>query len=217
MVSKRKEKKQEKLLEKDLMRILLFGAALVVLYFITSYYFKSLNQFDYQGLSFTRERFDKDMLYHYYYYYTKPSGQIIQYNLYLHIDPRTNNVTVQGDPLLLEKPYVYLTYDDSFPDSCQFVGSSVVDLNLFLKQNQITVFSGITNETKALETSQEYISCKSKPDSAEVFEFYAGNETSIVVAGNCHRVYIGPDCGMRDAIEKLKVEIIKQARERALS
>lgn len=215
MARKKKSSKQERLIEKDLTKILIFGATLIVLYFLASYYFKSFNHFEYEGLRFTRERFDQNTLYHYYYYYTRPSGQIIQYNLYLHIDPRTNNVTVQGDPLLLEKSSVYLTYDDSFPDSCQFIGSSVVDFNLFLKQNQITVFSGITNETKARETDQEHITCEEKPDSAEVFEFYAGNETTVIVSANCHRIYIGSDCGVRDAVEKLKVEIIKQARERA--
>lgn len=216
MISKRKEKKQEKLLEKDLVKIMLFGVFLVVIYLVVSYYFKSLNQFEYAGLDFTRERFDSDTLYHYYYYYTTPSGQTVQYNLYLHIDPRTNNVTVQGDPLLLGKPYVYLTYDDSFPETCRFTGSSIVDLNLFLKQNQITVMSGVMNETYAKKTNKDYYTCANRPESVEVFEFLAGNETAIVIEDNCHRVYIGPDCGMRDAVEKLKVAILSEARARAL-
>lgn len=212
----RKERKQERLLERDLVKVILFGVALVVIYFIMSYYFKSLNQFEYEGLSFTRERFDKDTLYHYYYYYTNPAGQLIQYNLYLHNDPRANNVSIRGDPLLLGKKYIYLTYDDSFPNDCRYTGSSVVDLNLFLKQNQLTVFSGVTNETNAEETNREYITCESQPSSSEVFEFWGGNVSEIVINGNCHRVYIGPDCAVRDAIEKLKVQIIAEARKKNL-
>ncbi len=212
----RKERKQEKLLERDLVKVILFGVALVILYFIMSYYFKSFNHFEYEGLSFTRERFDKDTLYHYYYYYTDSAGQLIQYNLYLHNDPRTNNVSIGGDPLLLGKRYVYLTFDDSFPDYCRYTGSSVVDLNLFLKQNQLTVFSGVTNETNAEETNREYITCESQPSSSEVFEFRGGNVTEIFIDDNCHRIYIGPDCAVRDAVEKLKVQIIIEARKNNL-
>ncbi len=212
----RKERKQEKLLERDLVKVILFGVALVVVYFIASYYFKSFNHFEYEGLSFTRERFDKDTLYHYYYYYTNSAGQLIQYNLYLHNDPRTNNVSVSGDRLLLGKRYVYLTYDDTFPNECRYTGSSIVDFNLFLKQNQLTVFSGVTNETNAEETDREYYTCESQPSNAEVFEFSGGNVTEIVIDGNCHRIYIGPDCRVRDAIEKLKVQIIVEARKQNL-
>lgn len=211
-----KGRKIERILERDLVKVILFLAGLVVIYFIASAYFKSLNQFEYEGLSFTRERFDKSTVYHYYYYYENRQGQLIQYNLFLHNDPRTNNVTIQGDPLLLGKSSVSLTYDDSFPASCRYTGSSIVDLNLFLKQNQLTVFSGVTNKTNAEETNRDHVTCENRPSSAEVFEFRGGNTTEILIKGNCHRVYIGPDCAIRDAVEKLKVEIISEARKRNL-
>lgn len=213
---RKKSLKGERLLERDLVRVILFCVALVALYFITSYYFNSLNQFEYEGLQFTRERFDQNTVYHYYYYFTNKAGQLIQYNLYLHNDPRTNNVSISGDPLLLGKSYLYLTYDDSFPESCRYTGSSIVDFNLFLKQNQFTVFSGVMNESNAEATDREYITCENQASSAEVFAFMGGNITEITVDDNCHRIYIGPDCAIRDAIEKIKVQIILEARDRNL-
>lgn len=211
----KKTTKQERLIERDLTKIILFGVGLVVLYLIASYYFKSFNHFEYEGLSFTRERFDQNTVYHYYYYYKDKSGQLVQYNLYLHNDPRYNNVTIEGDPLLLSKRYVYLTYDDSFPVDCRYTGSSTVDFNLFLKQNQLTVFSGVTNQTDADITNRTHITCETQPSAAEVFEFRGGDTTKIVVEGNCHKVYIGPDCLIREATEKLKVAIVSEARKRA--
>lgn len=214
-MAEKKQTKQEKLLEKDLVKVVLFCVGLVIIYLIASYYFKSFNHFEYEGLSFTRERFDQDIVYHYYYYYTTPDGRTLQYNLYLRNDPRENNVTIEGERLLLEKKYVYLTYDDSFPYECRFAGSSNVDFVLFLKQNQLSVFSGVTNETNAEETNRTHITCENQVSSAEVFEFHGGNETKITVDGNCHRIYIGSDCRVRDAFEKLKVQLIIEARRQS--
>lgn len=212
----RKKITEEKRLENDVIRIILFLAALVVLYFIASYFFKSLNQFDYEGLSFTKKKFDQATVYHYYYYYTNAAGQLIQYNLYLHNDPRTNNVTISGDPLLLNKKYLYMTFDDSFPEYCRFTSSSIVDLSLFFKQNEFTVFSGVRNESVAHNTSRSHYQCETLPDSAEVLEFYGGNQTEIVIDGNCHKIFIGPDCSIRDAVERVKLQVVIEARARNL-
>lgn len=210
-----KKSKTEKILEKDILKVVGFLAVLVVIYWIASTYFQSFNHFEYRGLEFTKEKFDKLLVYHYYYYYNNKEGQPVQYNLYLRNDPRTNNVSVEGK-VSFEKPYVYVTFDSSYPSYCSDSTQSAVDLGLFLTQNQITVFNGLMNETEARESGQKHYSCDSLSNSVEVIELKGGNETKVVVNGNCHEIIVGPDCRIQEAEEKFKLETLINAREKAL-
>jgi hypothetical protein len=207
----RKVSKEEKQLSRELIVILAFVGFLIVLFIATSLFFKAQNRFTYEGLLFTKERYGELPVFHYYYYFSNSAGQLIQYNLYLQNDPRTNNVTVIGDPVDLSKKTVYVTLDDSYPETCRENLAGLVDLGLFLNENQFTVVSSLMNKTRAEDENKQYITCERKPD-AEVIELKGGNETSIVVKGNCHQIIIGPDCQVRPAIEKFKLQIIIEAR-----
>jgi hypothetical protein len=212
MKSTVKKSQTEKILEKDLLKIIGFIAVLIVIYWLASTYFQSLNHFNYRGLEFTKERFDKLTVYHYYYYFKNKVGQAIQYNLYLRNDPRTNNVTVEGDKVLFENAYAYITFDSTYPSGCQDSTQAVVDLGLFLSQNQIKVFNGLMNKTEADMTNQSYFTCTTLPDSAEVIELKGGRETKIRAQDNCNEIIIGPDCRVQEAIEKFKLESLINAR-----
>lgn len=205
----------EKRLERELLHILAFVAFLVVLFILASLFFKAQNTFKYQGLSFTKEKYGELPVYHYYYYFTNTAGKLIQYNLYLQNDPRTNNVTFIGDPVALDKRVVYVSLDQSYPENCKENLVGIVDLGLFLSENDFTVVSSLTNKTQAKEENKPYITCENKPD-AEVIEFKGGNETQVVVKGNCHEIIIGPDCQVRAAEEKFKLQIVLEARARNL-
>lgn len=213
MNSDRKISKAEKQLSKELLVILAFVAFLIVLFIAASLFFRAQNRFTYEGLLFTKESYGELPVFHYYYYFKNTAGQLVQYNLYLQHDPRTNNVTVIGDPVVLTKKAVYVSLDDSYPENCRENLAGLVDLGLFLNENQFTVISSLTNKTRAKEEDKQYITCERKPD-AEVVELKAGNETAIVVDGNCHEILIGPDCQIRPAIEKFKLQIILEARAR---
>ncbi len=207
-----KATKTEKILEKDILKVVGFIAILILIYWIAGAYFKSLSHFNYRGLEFTKERFDKLTVYHYYYYFKNKIGQPVQFNLYLRHDPRTNNVTVEGDPVLFEKAYAYMTFDSSYPNTCNDSTQAVVDLGLFLTQNQIKVFNGLMNETEARITNQTHYSCSNLSPTVEVIELKGGDETKIHVNGNCHQIIIGPDCKVQEAVEKFKLESILNAR-----
>jgi hypothetical protein len=209
----RKVSKAEKVLSRELLVILAFIGFLIILFVAASLFFKAQNRFTYEGLVFTKERYGELPVFHYYYYFKNTAGQLVQYNLYLQHDPRTNNVTVIGDPVILTKKTVYVSLDDSYPESCRENLAGLVDLGLFLNENQFTVVSSLMNKTRAKDEDKQYITCERKPD-AEVIELKAGNETSIVVDGNCHQIFIGPDCQIRPAIEKFKLQIILEARAR---
>ncbi|HLC54764.1 MAG TPA: hypothetical protein VJK07_04035 [Candidatus Nanoarchaeia archaeon] len=214
--TKKSSLKPEKRLERELLVIVGFIAFLIVLFILASLFFKAQNRFEYQGLSFTKEKYGELPVYHYYYYFTNTAGKIIQYNLYLQHDPRKNNVSLIGDPVILGKRAVYVSLDKSYPENCRENMAGIVDLGLFLSENQFTVVSALTNRTQAKEEDKQYVACENKPD-AEVIELKGGNdETQIVVNGNCHEIIIGPDCQVRQAIEKFKLQIVLEARARNL-
>ena len=209
-MAKRKTK-QEKMIQQDLIKIAIFVAALVIVYFIGSVIFKQLNTFEYQGLKFTKERYDKLPVYRYYYYFNTSKGEIFQYNLYLLHDPRKNNVTIEGDPIIFKKKVIYVAIDTDRHIQCPDNLVGIIDLNRFLDANQFEVKAAVTNKTYAELNNQSYASCIERPNS-EVIELFSGNETKIIVNGNCHRIIIGPDCRVREAIEKFKVRVIIDAK-----
>ena len=211
----RKIPKDEKRLQKELLVIVGFIAFLIILFVLASIFFKAQNRFVHEGLSFTKERYGDLPVYHYYYYFTNSAGKLVQYNLYLQHDPRTNNVTFIGNPVTLSKKAVFVSLDDSYPETCRDNLASIVDLGLFLTENQFTVVSALTNETRADEEDKQHVTCERRPDS-EVIELKAGNETQIVVNGNCHEIIVGPDCQVRQAVEKFKIQVILSARSRNL-
>ena len=103
MKKKNRKTKTERRIEKELVWIIGFLLFLVVLYFIAGAFFKSFNYFEYKGLSFTKERYGELPVYRHYYYYQDQSGKVIQYNLFLHHDPRANNVSFEGSSIFLEQ------------------------------------------------------------------------------------------------------------------
>src|SRR3989344_2513598 len=110
MPRKKKQKKLtgERLLERDIIKVLIFFGVLVVLYFIAGMYFRSLNQFTFNGLAFTKEKYGELPVYHYYYYFNDKAGRPVQYNVFLQHDPRTNNISTRGDPVLFEQSQIYI-------------------------------------------------------------------------------------------------------------
>ena len=218
MPRKKKQKKLtgERLLERDIIKVLIFFGVLVVLYFIAGMYFRSLNQFTFNGLAFTKEKYGELPVYHYYYYFNDKAGRPVQYNVFLQHDPRTNNISTRGDPVLFEQSQIYITFGDSYPSSCRGSSAAVFDLTLFLSQNKMAVMTGLTNESTAKASEKEFYSCNKQPSSSEVIEFLGGERTEIVVEDNCHRIYVGPECRMQEAIEKFKIESLINARQRNL-
>lgn len=206
----------EKKIEHDLLRTGIFIAVIILVFIGAGMYFKSLNHFTYQGLAFTKERYGQLPVYHYYYYFTNQAGKIVQYNLYLQHDPRTNNITIQGGPVLFTNKGVYLTIDSSYPSNCNENLAGVFDLNLFLQRNEITPIAGVMNASLRSETKQPYITCVTKANESQVIQLRGGDETKVYIAGNCYDIVIGKDCRIQDAIEKFKVQAIIDAKQSPL-
>jgi len=205
--------KTEKKLEHQLLWVVGFVVFLIVLYFAANAFFKYLNGFDYEGMHFTKEKYGDKPVYHHYYYYKQPgsNGGVIQYNLYLLQDPRTNNITFEGDSIFFNRTILYVGIDSSYPEYCRDNSAAVVDMTSFLRGNNFIVEIGLGNKTLAREKGMTHVACGINK-AWEVVEFIAGNETGVKVNGNCHQIIVGPECRVQDAVEKFKVRAIIDSR-----
>jgi len=211
---KKKELTTERRIEKDLIGIFLFLGFLIALYFITSAIFQSFNEFEYRGLSFTKERFDQLEVYRHYYFFEDPeSRELFRYNLYLKIDPRENTVPFEGDEIQFKYgKTAYIGMDTSEIKHCSEGTIAVATLSGFLSDNQIPVISGTNDFVEtALFPDFPYITCE-KYRYNSVISIIRGEETKIVSEGNCYTITIGPECNMVEAVEKFMVESIVHSR-----
>ncbi|MEK6899364.1 MAG: hypothetical protein AABW79_04685 [Nanoarchaeota archaeon] len=208
------EKKKERKIEHEIMWIVGFAVVLVLIFLGTQQIVKWNTQFDYEGLHFTKTKIGKIPLYHYYYNFVDSQENTIRYNMYLRTDPRKNDIPIDR-PVLMTTKLAYVALDlTSDLEGCSDSNLAVGDFALFLQQNQFAVKSGITNESLADELGKDYVTCELK-DTVEVFEITRGEETRIESEGLCTKIIVGPDCEILNAIEKLKVSIVSDARSRA--
>ena len=207
--------KNERKIEHELAWIVGFALVLVLIFLGTQQIIKWSTQFDYEGLHFTKTKLDKLVLYHYYYTWTDAQDRTLRYNLYLRNDPRQNTVPVENRPLILETRGVYIALNlSSDLEGCSDSNLAVGDLALFLKHNQFSVTSGITDKALANELNQEHVNCARRPGS-EVIEIARGEETIISGDKFCTKITVGPDCDIANAVEKFKIITVADARNRA--
>lgn len=205
---------KERKLEHELLWVIGFLVAIVVIFLIASAYFRGLHTFKYQGLTFTEEKFGQLPVYHYSYFFKNNKNNLVKYNLYLQKDPRENNVTVSGDPILFNKAQVFVTVDPRGLETCPKSFAAVFDISRFLTENDLYVRNTVMDYGNAVLLNQTYVTCATRPQS-DVIEVFKSNQstTEIVSNGNCHKVIIGDECNIFDAIEKLKLQAVIDARD----
>ena len=174
------------------------------------------NSFNYEGLSFTKERFGTIPVYHYYYNLKDVSGKVVQYNLFLRIDPRTNNATVKGDILYHPKAStVYVTFNQTDILTCPNVLREASTLTSFLADNQYKVKTGISDESEAIANNVTFITCEKYP-SDMVISISKSNQTSIEKKlANCYNIKVADCAGLLEAVEKFEVQSIIDAKNAA--
>ncbi len=207
MEKKNKLKRSEKRIEREILKLLIFMAAIVVIFIIVNIAFRSLNEFNYQGLHFKKEKAGNLEVYHYYYFFKDATGKTIQYNLFLRNDPRENLIPIDGSAILFNRHPLYITVKTAGLIDCSDNVLAIGDLARFLGENGIKVKSGNMDFVEAATASQEYVTCENKPDN-DVIQVVYGNETRIDVSGDCATITIGPKCDMLPAVEKFKIQSI---------
>jgi hypothetical protein len=208
---KNKTNKGERKLEKELLGIFGFLAIIVIVFLIASAYFKSLNTFEYQKLTFTKEKLGEIPLFHHTYYIRTASGQIAKYNFYLRNDPRYNNVSISGKSNLLNPgSVVYLSVNSDGLQECRYSQLAVGTISSFLSDNQMKVIAGNLDFWQAGARKDLWATCENKPGN-RVVEILKGNETKVTMENNCYRVQVS-NCQILEAIEKLETQSLIDAR-----
>lgn len=205
-------KKKERKLEKELLGILIFLGVLVVVFIIASAYFKSLNYFEYKGLTFSKKKLGEIQLFHHSYYVKTLDGQLAQYNFYLRNDPRTNNVLIEGKSNLLSAgSVVYLSVNSEGLQECRYGSLAVGTLSSFMTDNQMRVIAGNLDFWQAGARRDLWATCENKPGN-RVVEILKGNETKVKIEGNCYKVEVA-NCEILEAIEKLEMQSLIDAKK----
>lgn len=175
---------------------------------------KKFNTFKYEGLTFTKERFDQLSVYHYYYNFADDSGQLYQYNLFLRNDPRKNNISVESEIVYPKSgKTIYLTFNASEVLQCPNALRDVASISSFFSNNMYNVKSGINDKESAQENNVSYITCDSHDD--EMILLIEMRESGIKKQGNCYILSAANCEDLLSAVEKFEVQSIIDAKKRA--
>ncbi|MAG28236.1 hypothetical protein CMI47_22150 [Candidatus Pacearchaeota archaeon] len=229
-VSEREEKIEEKeskkkvSLKKNKELYFIFGVliGLIVLFLATSAIFNSLNSFEYEGLTFTKEKFGEIPVYHHYYYIQKITGgvvnvvsdEIIKYNLFLRYDPRKNDVPIEGSEIEFGsyEDIIYVSVDGFGLEQCEQSSIAVSSLSSFLTNNLLSVKGATPRQIFAEVNEIPYVTCETHPDNV-VIQVQEGDETKVFSDGNCH-IIEAANCEVLQAVEKFEVKAVVDAKRR---
>lgn len=214
MVKKRKIKKKhtkDKKSGKELFWILGFIVFLVLVFMVSSAFFKNLKTFEYEGLTFTKKNLEGIPLYHYYYLFEN-NGHITKYNVYFRYDPRKADIPVEGGEIsFLPKKFVYLTFNASDFEMCPQAVLGILDISDFIQNNQYDLRVATLDKN---DTELNFRSCDIKPGNPVIELIASSNGTRIVVEDLCYRIYIS-DCEILQAAERFKLQAILDGKDRA--
>ena len=210
-------KKETKTYNKEIYWLLAAMASLVIVFFISYYAFGSLNTFEYDSLTFTREKFGDIPVYHYYYFYEYDDKQY-KYNLYLRNDPRSNTIPITGNVIDrgIEFPLSAQVYISIAPEGlvgCEYGSSGIATLSSFLADNQIKVKGAASDKEQAELNGLRYVTCETNQDDI-VIMMQGGEETKIIQeSDSCYIIEIN-NCEVLEAVEKFQVQSVLDARNR---
>ncbi|MEK6819276.1 MAG: hypothetical protein AABY10_05080 [Nanoarchaeota archaeon] len=205
------EEKPSKHKEKELYWIILGMIGIIVIVIGVYYYSQSLKKFEFEGLEFSKEYFGKIPLFRYSYYFTDDVGRNRSVNLNLRIDPRKNNVSIDGEIIYPKDKFVYVSINSTNLTSCDFSAPSVSSLAQFLSSNNIEVKSAFPDEKEANSTGIRHANCNTHPTNLVIL-IQSGKETKITKpTPNCHIIDVS-NCEILDAIEKFELQSIIDAK-----
>tara|TARA_Y100000310_G_C20566144_1_gene755585 strand:+ start:46 stop:690 length:645 start_codon:yes stop_codon:yes gene_type:complete len=212
---KKKKSKGERRLERELMYVVGFMVFLFILFVFASSIFKSFNTFEYEGLTFTKEKAGNIPVFHYYYYFENVKGKLIEYNLYLRVDPRKNKVPLNGDEIVMDnKKTLFISTDkNSELNACPYGVLGASNLARFLSDNDFKVEPGYLNESNSEGSDVEHVTCEKYPQNT-VIKIVDGNESKVSIDENCYEIMISNCEDFLSATEKFTVHAIIDAKNR---
>lgn len=190
---------------------------LVIVFFGASYLFKNITKFEYEGITFTKEKFGEIPVFHNYYFFKTMEGKLIKYNLYLRNDPRKNNVPLTGNAISSGIEFsvyrkVYISVDPEFV-GCEYGSVGISTLASFLADNQLTIGGASTDREQAQANNVTYATCDTHPGDVVII-LKKGEETQVIhEKTNCYILQVA-NCEVLQAIEKFQVQSIIDSRKR---
>ena len=185
---------------------------LFVLYLALSAIFGGIGKFDYEGLTFIKEKLGEIDIYHYSYYYPAKGGGVNLYNMYLRIDPRANEFPIGGDINLGSKnKFVYLSIRGSELEQCEDSSIALAGLSSFLSNNEYLVKSASWDYVEAEENNVPFVGCQNRPDH-KVIKIEKSEINEIIIDYNCYIIKTTCD-GFVKASEKFQVQTILSAEK----
>ncbi|HLC53193.1 MAG TPA: hypothetical protein VJK03_01500 [Candidatus Nanoarchaeia archaeon] len=185
-------------------------AAILLILIITPFIMQSFRTFDYQGLTFTKEKFSEITVYRYPYHFSDDVGQQYLYNLYLRIDPRENKVPFDGEIKFISSEPIYVSINSTGLSQCTRSLRDVASLSNFLASNLFDIRSGTPDAEEAERLSLRHVTCDTHPN-ATVIIVQAGNETRIVQQNACY-ILSAKECDTLSAVEKFMTRALIDAR-----
>ena len=216
-MTQKKKSKNERKLEKELLYFLGFFLFLIIVFLVASSFFKSFNTFEYEGLTFTKEKLGEIPIFHYYYFFNNKNNDLIKYNLYLRIDPRENEVPVEKseDISMNNGKVVFVSVEstNTLLTSCPYSVLGVANLASFLRDNDFVVEGANLDFHDAKAKKEKWVTCETHIYNP-VIEIKEGDETKINILGNCYEISVSSCDGLLPAIEMFELQTIMDAKKR---
>jgi hypothetical protein len=220
---KEPDKKMSKI-DKEMYWLLGVMAGLIIVFLASNAFFQSLKSFEYEGLSFTKEKFGDIPVYRYY-YYTHPSaittravdleGDPTLINLLFRVDPRENKVEVLEDIDLPQKDkFLYISINDTNLKECEYTQVAIANFASFFVANGYTIQGAVPDKELAKEINVRYAECGTHPDNGVIL-IQSGEKTQISETDrNCFLMEIDSCEDILAATEKFQIQTIIDAKER---
>lgn len=217
----RNKKKKPSKMDKELYWVLGIMLALILVFLVSSSVFQSLKTFEFQGLSFTKEKLGDIQLYKHSYSFSDPrpiTGSVVseprQFNLFLRNDPRENNVPIEGEEIVFVMgTTAFISVNGTGLTQCEYSSVAISNLASFLTVNLISVKGATPDEELARETNLTHASCDTTPV-RQVVLIQSGDETKIEVKNTRCYIITVANCEILSAIEKFTIQSIIDARAR---
>ncbi len=174
--------------------------AVVLIGFLGSYaLINSSKSFEVLGLEFEKIKEGNIPFYYTKIHIVRPTGNAINYNLYLRNDPRTLNYP--EDINYINGKITFISIDSSVGE-CEEGVLAFTNLGSFLAASGIQAKGALTNETLAGERGMPYVTCDNTKSNT-VFVFKGGNESLTEKTGeNCYTIYV-KDCEIIKSVEEI--------------
>lgn len=210
------EEKKQFIEKRDLYMIVGAIVALIVIFMVASAIFKQIGKIEYGGLTFVKDKFGDIPIYRHGYHFTTASGEIINYNFYVRVNPKENNVPVSGEIVFPgEGGLVFLGINGTGLGKCAQSNIALAGLSEFLKNNQFDVKVGTPDKQEARNLSVTHVTCDLDETKMTVM-VAAGDETKIEKSGNCYDIRVA-NCEILQALEKFEVQALVDAKNRRLA